>query len=148
MSHVADPITATAHARRLTALTEQLTSRLENETRAFAERRPADVIASLPETQDLTQQYRRESAQLKSSPGLVSAAPVGERATLIKATQRFEAVLARHAGAVEAARVISEGLVRTIAAEVAGARAMGTGYGSTGHAYQGDGRAITLNRSA
>ena len=148
MSHVADPITATAHARRLTALTEQLSDRLENETRAFAERRPADVIASLPETQDLTQQYRRESAQLKSSPGLMSAAPTGERTALIKATRRFEAVLARHAGAVEAARVISEGLVRTIAAEVAGARAMGTGYGSTGHAYQGDGRAITLNRSA
>lgn len=148
MSLQSDPVTATAHARRLTGLTERLSDRLENETRAFAERRPGDVVASLPETQELTNQYRRESAQLKAAPGLMSAAPVTERMTLIKATQRFEAVLATHANAVEAARVISEGLVRTIAAEVAGARAMGTGYGATGQAHQGDGRAITLNRSA
>jgi hypothetical protein len=143
-----DPVTATAHARRLTTLTDQLSDRLENESRAFAERRPGDVVASLPETQELTHQYRRESAQLKSSPGLMSAAPATERTALIQATKRFEAVLAKHARTVEAARVISEGLVRTIAAEVAGARAMGTGYGASGQAYQGDGRAITLNRSA
>ncbi|CAN5401545.1 hypothetical protein BH09PSE1_BH09PSE1_10760 [soil metagenome] len=148
MSLQADPVTATAHARRLIALTDRLSDRLESETLAFAERRPGDVVASLPETQELTHQYRRESAALKAAPGMMSAAPVIERTTLIKATQRFEAVLARHARAVEAARVISEGLVRTIAAEVAGARAMGTGYGATGQAYQGDGRAITLNRSA
>ena len=144
----ADTFTATANARRLTTLTERLSDRLEGETRAFAERRPQDVVASLPETQDLTNQYRRESAQVKAQPGLLTAAPAIERTALIKATQRFEAVLARHALAVEAARVISEGLVRTIATEVAGARALGTGYGASGRAAQGDGTAITLNRSA
>jgi hypothetical protein len=143
-----DPVTASANARRLIALTDRLSDRLEGETLAFAERRPGDVVASLPETQELTNQYRRESAQLKASPGMVASAPIAERKVLIQATQRFEAVLAKHARAVEAARSISEGLVRTIAAEVAGARAMGTGYGASGHAYQGDGRAITLNRSA
>lgn len=148
MSPQADPMTATAHARRLTALTERLSERLTAETLAFEQRRPGDVVASLPETQELTNQYRRESAQLRSAPGLMSAAPMGERTALIRATQYFEAVLAKHAQTVEAARVISEGLVRTIAAEVADARAMGTGYGASGHAYQGDGRAITLNRSA
>ena len=146
--NASDPITATAHARRLVALTERLTDRLEAETRAFAERRPGDVVASLPETQDLTNQYRRESAQLKAAPSLMSQAPSSERMALIRATERFEAVLAKHARAVEAARIISEGLIQTIAAEVAGARAMGTGYGASGRAYQGDGRAITLNRSA
>lgn len=148
MSLQADPITATAHARRLTSLTERLSDRLENETTAFAERRPGDVVASLPHTQELTNQYRRESAQLRAAPGMMSAAPAPERSALIEATKRFEQVLARHARAVEAARIISEGLVRTIAAEVAGARAMGSGYGASGHAHQGDGRAITLNRSA
>ena len=58
--NASDPITATAHARRLIALTDRLTERLEAETRAFAERRPGDVVASLPQTQDLTNQYRRE----------------------------------------------------------------------------------------
>ncbi|ADL01914.1 hypothetical protein MMB232_02513 [Brevundimonas subvibrioides] len=143
-----DPITATAHLRRLTDLTDRLTARLEAETDAFASRRPQDVTASLAETQDLANLYRRESAQLKSNPGLLAAAPVSERMGLIKATEAFEAVLAVHARTVEAARTISEGLVRTIAQEVAGARAMGTGYGASGRAAAGDGRAVTLNRMA
>ncbi|QTN18966.1 flagellar basal-body protein FlbY [Brevundimonas sp. AJA228-03] len=143
-----DPVTATAHLRRLTDLTDRLTARLEAETDAFASRRPQDVTASLAETQELANLYRRESAQLKSNPDLLSAAPVSERMGLIKATETFEAVLAIHARTVEAARTISEGLVRTIAQEVAGARAMGTGYGASGRAATGDGRAVTLNRTA
>lgn len=145
---MADPHSATAHARRLTTLTDTLSDRLEAETRAFAERRPGDVVASLPETQNLTNQYRRESAQLKAQPSIMAGAPASERMALIKATQRFEAVLSRHARAVEAARIISEGLVQTIAAEVASARASGRGYGASGQAALGDGRAITFNRSA
>jgi hypothetical protein len=143
-----DPVTATAHLRRLTDLTDRLTARLEAETDAFASRRPQDVTASLAETQELANLYRRESAQLKSNPGLLSAAPASERMGLIKATETFEAVLAIHARTVEAARTISEGLVRAIAQEVAGARAMGTGYGASGRAAAGDGRAVTLNRTA
>ena len=57
-------------------------------------------------------------------------------------------MLAEHAVTVEAARQVSEGLVRTIAAEVAGARAQGVGYGASGQAMQGDGRAVALNRTA
>ena len=146
MTHNAD--TATAHARRLTALTDRLTDRLESETLAFVERRPHDVTAGLGETQDLANHYRRESAQLKSNPAVLAAAPANERIMLIRATERFETVLARHARAVEAARVISEGLVQAIAGEVAAARAMGTGYGATGRAATGDGCAITRNRQA
>src|SRR5690606_29865718 len=75
MSLQSDPVTATAHTRRLITLTEQLGQRLADETRAFVERRPGDVVASLSQTQELTNQYRRESAQLRAQPGLVSAAP-------------------------------------------------------------------------
>jgi len=144
----ADPVTATAHARRLIKLTEQLTSRLEGETVAFAERRPQDVVTGLAQTQELANQYRRESAQLKAAPAVMASAPTTERMALIKATEKFEAVLSRHARAVEAARVISEGLVQAIAGEVAAARAMGSGYGASGRATAGDGTAITLNRNA
>lgn len=145
---MSDPQTATAHARRLTALTDRLTERLVVEGRAFAARRPQDVLGGMAETQELANQYRRESAQVKANPALISAAPASERAALVKATERFEEILSKHARAVEASRIISEGLVQTIAGEVAAARAMGTGYGATGRAAAGDGRAITLNRSA
>lgn len=143
-----DPVTATAHLRRLTALTERLTARLENETDAYASRRAHEVAAGLAETQDLANLYRRESTQLKANPGLLSQAPASERMALVRATEAFEAVLAVHGRTVEAARTVSEGLVRTIAQEVAGARAVGTGYGASGAAYAGDSRAITLNRKA
>jgi len=143
-----DAVSAGIHARRLTDLTARLTDRLEAETAAFAERRPQDVVSSLAQTQDLANQYRRESAQVKASPAVIAAASKAEKTSLIEATQRFETVLARHAQAVEAARIVSEGVVRAIAHEVSAARARGTGYGSKGHAAPGDGRAITLNRSA
>ncbi len=146
MTH--DPTTATAHLRRLTSLTDRLTARLETETDAFATRRAHEVAAGLAETQDLANIYRRESAQLKANPGLLAQAPASERMALIRATEAFEAVLAIHVRTVEAARTISEGLVQTIAREVAGARAMGTGYGASGAAYAGDSRAVTLNRTA
>ncbi|MES2860745.1 MAG: flagellar basal-body protein FlbY [Pseudomonadota bacterium] len=146
MTH--DPTTATAHLRRLTALTDRLTARLEKETDAFATRRAHDIASGLAETQDLANLYRRESTQLKANPGLLSQAPPSERLALIRATEAFEAVLAIHGRTVEAARTISEGLVRTIAQEVAGARALGTGYGASGSANSGDARAVTLNRMA
>ena len=98
------PAEAAVHVRRLTGLTEALTERLETETRAFAERRPQDIVDGLARTQDMANLYRRESAQLKAAPTLAASAPAAERQTLIRATERFEAVLARHASAVEAAK--------------------------------------------
>lgn len=143
-----DPITAAAYLRRLTDLTDRLTARLESETDAFVQRRLREVTAGLAETQELANLYRREAAQVKANPGLVSAAPAVDRSALIRATEAFEAALAIHARTVEAARTVSEGLVRAIAQEVAGARALGTGYGSAGQAHAGDSRAVTLNRTA
>ena len=55
--------------------------------------------------------------------------------------------IARHARAVEAARTVSEGVVRAIAAEVAQVRSPG-GYGAGGKAQEGDARAVTFNRQA
>ncbi|MBN8529015.1 MAG: flagellar basal-body protein FlbY [Caulobacterales bacterium] len=142
------PELATARVRQLTRLTEDLTDRLINETRAFEARRPQDVAASLAETQEMANVYRRESAQLKANPALLAPAPTADRMALIAATQAFEAVLARHARAVEAARIVSEGLVKAIAQEVAAARPPASAYGATGRAASGDSRAVTLNRTA
>jgi len=142
------PELATARVRQLTRLTEDLTDRLINETRAFEARRPQDVAAGLAETQEMANVYRRESAQLKANPALLAPAPTADHLALIAATQAFEAVLARHARAVEAARIVSEGLVKAIAQEVAAARPPASAYGATGRAASGDSRAVTLNRTA
>jgi len=141
-------LNATARVRQLIDLTSRLTARLSEESRAFESRRPQDAAASMGATQDLANTYRRESAQLKANPASVAAAPVADRTALIRATEAFEAVLSRHARAVEAARIISEGLVRTIAAEVAGQRGSPSAYGASGKATAGDSRAVAFNRQA
>ena len=141
-------LNATARVRQLTDLTHRLTARLNEESKAFEARRPQDAAASMAATQELANAYRRESAQLKADPASVAAAPAGDRILLIQATEAFEAVLSRHARAVEAARTISEGLVKTIAAEVADQRGSPSAYGASGRATAGDGRAVAFNRQA
>jgi hypothetical protein len=119
--------TSTLRAQQLINLTQALTERLSAERDAFRAHRAQDVAHGMAETQELANLYRRESVQAKAA---------------------FEAVLAEHASTVDAARQVSEGLVRTIAAEVAGARAQGVGYGASGRATEGDGRAVAMNRKA
>ena len=141
-------LNATARLRQLIDLTSRLTDRLSEESRIFESRRPHDAAASMAATQDLANAYRRESAQLKANPASVAAASVTDKTALIRATEAFEAVLSRHGRAVEAARIVSEGLVRTIAAEVASQRGSPSAYGATGKATAGDGRAVAFNRQA
>lgn len=141
-------LNAAARVRQLSDLTRRLTERLTAELAAFEARRPQDAMASLPRTQELANVYRRESAQVKANPTILSSAPAADRADLVRETRAFEAILSRHARAVEAARVISEGLVRAIAAEVADQRGSPSAYGASGRASAGDGRAVAFNRTA
>ena len=141
-------LNATARVRQLIDLTERLTASLGAETEAFEAHRPQDAAATLARTQDLANTYRRESAQVKANPNVLAAAPAGERAALIRVTEAFEAILTRHSHAIEAARIISEGLVHTIAAEVAAQRGSPSAYGASGRANIGDGRAVAFNRTA
>jgi len=139
---------AAQRVQALIRLTERLTARLSEEAAAFEAKRPQDIVAGVAETQDLANQYRRESARVKVDRALIALAPSADRKALIQATQAFEAVLTRHARALDAAKTVSEGLVRTIAAEVSAHRAKGVGYGAAGQALDGDARAVALNRTA
>lgn len=144
----ASGLNATARVRQLLDLTRRLTDQLQAEAAAFEARRPLDALASLGETQELANQYRRESAQIKANPQIIAPAPASDRKALIEATRAFDAVLARHSRAVEAARRLSEGLVQTIAAEVTAQRGNPSAYGASGQAAQADPRAVALNKTA
>ena len=76
---------ALARVRQLIRLTEDLTDRLINETRAFEARRPQDVVEGLAETQEMANAYRRESAQVKANPEILAGAPLGIGALLKQA---------------------------------------------------------------
>lgn len=134
---------------QLIILTERLTALLAEECRAFEARRPQDAAPHIEETQRLANLYRHESARVRADPRLVASAPAPQRLRLIKATEAFDSVLARHGRALEAAKTVTEGLVRAIAEEVAGQRTSTSAYGP-GAAQKPSGAAvaITLNKRA
>lgn len=140
---------ATDRVEQLVALTERLTELVALDALAFEERRPQDAGRNLEETSRLANVYRHESARVRANPNLVAAAPLDQRMRLIRATEAFDAVLARQGRALEAAKTVTEGLVRAIAEEVASQRQTGAGYGQGGAASpQASATAITLNKRA
>lgn len=134
---------------QLILLTERLTELIAEQAAAFEQRRPQDAAAKLDETSRLANLYRHESARVRAQPELVAGAPLALRTRLVRATEAFDSVLARQGRAINAARTVTEGLVKAIADEVANQRSKGVSYGATGRtSSDGTATAITLNRRA
>lgn len=139
---------ATDRVDQLIILTERLTELVAAQAQAFEQRRPQDAAALMEETARLANLYRHESARVRANPGLVSGAPLDQRTRLVRATEAFDAVLARQGRALEAAKTVTEGLVRAIADEVAAQRLKGATYGPGASAPKAAATAITLNKRA
>jgi hypothetical protein len=143
---------ATDRVDQLITLTERLTDLVVAQAQAFEQHKPQEAAAFVEETSRLANLYRHESARIRAKPSLIEGAPVAARNRLVRATEAFDAVLARQARALNAAKTVTEGLVRAIAEEVAERRQKGAAdaYGPTGErtAKPADGSAITLNRRA
>jgi hypothetical protein len=137
---------------QLVILTERLTELVAAQALAFEQHRPQDAAGFVEETSRLANLYRHESARVRAKPAMIAEAPLAERLRLTRATEAFDAVLARQARALDAAKTVTEGLVRAIAEEVAVQRQKGaaSAYGPTGErtAKPADGSAITLNKRA
>lgn len=143
-----DANNAADRVEQLIILTDRLTGMMVTQCQAFEQRRPQDAAASMEEMTRLANLYRHESLKVRATPSLIEDAPLEQRTQLMRATEAFDAVLARQGRAIEAARTITEGLVRAIAEEVASQRPVGAGYGPEAGAKAGDARAITLNKRA
>ena len=133
---------------QLIALTERLTGLLADETKAYEAHRPHEAAASAAETVRLANVYRHESLRVKKDPSMVAGAPEPLRRRLAEATRTFEATLARHAGAVQAALTVTEGIVRAVAEEVAATRKGSAGYGRAGKANKAASTPLALNKRA
>ena len=140
---------AADRVEQLIILTERLTELVALEAQAFEQQRPQEAMAHIEETSRLANIYRHESTRVRANPGLVAAAPVDQRNRLIRATEAFDSVLARQGRALDAARTVTEGLVKTIANEVAAQRTTGAGYGLKGApSAAASATSITLNKRA
>jgi hypothetical protein len=141
---------AADRVEQLTILTERLTELIAKQAQAFEDRRPQEAAALLEETSRLANLYRHESARVRADTSMVQAAPLPARQRLIRATEAFDAVLARQGRAIEAAKTVTEGLVRSIADEVANQRQQASVYGASGIQKERPSvaTAITLNKRA
>ena len=140
---------AADRVEQLIILTERLTELVALEAQAFEQQRPQEAMVHIEETSRLANIYRHESARVRANPAMVAAAPVAQRTRLIRATEAFDSVLARQGRALDAARTVTEGLVKTIANEVAAQRTTGAGYGLKGApSAAASATSITLNKRA
>ncbi len=139
---------ATDRVEQLIVLTDRLTAMMVEQCQAFEQRRPQDVVGQMDEMTRLANLYRHESMRVRNTPALIEGASLELRSRLMRATEAFDAVLARQGRALDAARTVTEGLVRAIADEVASQRSSGSGYGPGAEGKSGDARAITLNKRA
>ncbi len=144
---MADP---TERVEQLILLTDRLTELIARQAQAFEGRRPQDAAALLEETTKLANLYRHESARVRADPRLIAGADKDARTRLVRATEAFDSVLARQGRAIEAARIVTEGLVKCIADEVASQRSQGATYGAAGRQASAPSvaTAITLNKRA
>jgi hypothetical protein len=134
---------------QLILLTERLTALVAEQAQAFETRRPQDAVVHVEETGRLANLYRHESARIRANPALISAAGLAQRTRLRRATEAFDAVLARQARAVAAIKTVTEGLVRAIAEQVASQRQKGATYGPGAQQSAAPAAtAITLNKRA
>ena len=88
------------NVQQLIALTEQLTDRMRQDAEAFEARRPFEAAGRIEETQRLANLYRRESDRVRQNPALIAGGSLSMRQRLARASEGFEATLARHGRAV------------------------------------------------
>lgn len=135
---------------QLVILTERLTDLIAKEASAFENHRPQEAAQYVEETAKLANLYRHESARVRANIALISSADAALRQRLVRATEAFDSVLARQARALNAARTVTEGLVKAVAEEISNQRAPAAGYGAGARMNNpvASGTAITLNRKA
>jgi hypothetical protein len=119
-------------AAQLTLATERLTALIEAETAKMEARLPLSGGAEAEEKNRLANTYRLELARVKQDPELIRAAPAAALDILKQRTLILHEALARHEAALNAVKVVSEGLVQAMAEEVVRQRNNATNYSAKG----------------
>ena len=141
---------AAGRIEELIVLTERLTQLISGQAQAFEASRPQDAAKNLDEISLLANVYRKEAQEMRERPEPLAAAARKDRLRLVRATEAFDAVIARQGRALEAAKTVTEGLVHAIAEEIARQRTSNAAYGPAGaKPRKADAAtAVTLNRRA
>ncbi|WP_420433295.1 flagellar basal-body protein FlbY [Hyphobacterium sp.] len=135
-------------AEALILLTSRLTELIETETALFEAHRPLEAKPFQDEKSKLATIYRREIAAVKSEPDRLEAAPLALKQQLKTVTAAFTEALHANGRAVDSLRVLTEGIVRSVADEAARLRDQDAGYGPGSARPPSSAPAIAVNQRA
>lgn len=136
-------------AEQMISLTRRLTGLLVKETELFQARTPQLAADLAEEKGQLARIYRSETLRISRDPELLRDLDEGLKADLRAATKEFNRALEANRTATDAVRQITEGIVQSLARQVAANRAAPNGYGAMGQAgtpAASNMSAITLNK--
>lgn len=119
-------------AEQLLAMTVRLAGLVEDEIAAVKARKLDASSANWDEKERLVHAWRLEVARIKADPSQMSGLSQTRKEALKAASKNLEEQLQAHERALSAARTVTEGLVRSIAAEIAESRSAPVGYGAKG----------------
>ncbi|MBL8546713.1 MAG: flagellar basal body protein [Hyphomonadaceae bacterium] len=147
MALIADD--AAHRAEQLVLMTERLAALAEADTRRIQARTPLVDGADTDEKNRLANAYRLELARIKQDHTLIEAAPPELLDRLRRSTIALHETLAAHELALNAVKVVSEGLVHAMAEEVSRQRGASANYSAQGAMETRSGPSPTvLDRSA
>lgn len=129
MALIADD--AAHRVEQLLLMTERLAALAAEDTRRIQAREPL-VEAATDEKNRLANAYRLELARIKQDSALIQAAPAALLDRLRLSTIALHKTLDSHELALNAVKVISEGLVHAMAEEVVRQRGSGANYSPSG----------------
>ncbi len=129
MSHPAE-----ARIKDLIHLTRRMREWIEAETALLKDHRPQELAGRAEEKSRLIAAYTRDMAAAKKDAPSLKGAPKALLDALRKETGLFRAALKEHEGLLGRLRRVSEGLIKSIADEVARKRATQLGYTAAGAA--------------
>jgi len=119
-------------ATELLAMTQRLVSLVEAEVQALKTRKLQGPSAEWDEKERLVHAWRIEVSKIKAGPALLAGIPADLKLRLRDAAKALEDGLEAHANALMATKTVTEGLVRSIAAEIASSRSAPAAYGRSG----------------
>jgi len=123
---------ASERADQLLAMTRRLITLVKAEIEALNARRLDGASADWDEKERLAHSWRLEVAHIKSNPAALAGVAPERKAALREAARDLEIVLETHARSLAAMKNVTEGLVRSIASEIASARSAPAAYGRGG----------------
>lgn len=147
MAIIADD--ARDRVEQLLLVTDRLIGLVTEETRRIEAREPPIDGAEAEEKNRLANVYRMELARIRQERELITGAPAGLLTKLRQRTETLNAALGQHEIALNAVKVVAEGLVHAMAEEVVRQRGGGANYDARGAKAAPTGPApAVLDRSA